>query len=322
VSKSSLEGTEWIDDCEAVTQMRCSEAVEDSESNAEGSFTPDILTCLLSGTVRGFAGVVQRPTTEEAPRACLVVPSFVENVEDLDRYQGYQVRGKGIHLKGEVVIPPQVLTPKLGKRWLEEFSPPPRNKSVQRRFRLTVLDAVLACLRMLRDAFLSDVVSFGEGSLVCMCMLSYDIRHAAYQERHVSETERLELESVVSVLVHVILVCPLACPLRSYMPLLREYVPEIVCIIPPEQSQVLVVVPTKDAAQSVGEECAKWILGSLVEHITFPGPAYRTDPKSPLTLYQLHKPSGPPALVAEGPNKPPTLAIEAWAGCAEVCPRP
>jgi len=56
--------------------------------------------------------------------------------------------------------------------------------------------------------------------------------------------------------------------------------------------------------------------GQLPKPIQFPGPAYRTLPASPLALYQLHvqTKSG----VVEGPDKPPTLCAEAWAGGAGI----
>jgi len=163
---------------------------------------------------------------------------------------------------------------------------------------------------------LMDLVAFGEGCLVVMAMLSEDLRKAAYRDRHVSEKEQLELEQVMASVAHVVLVAPLTFPLKSYLPLLREYVPEIVSIIPPTGCSVLAVIPEKDAGTATGKECASWILGAQTEMIQFPGPAYRTNPKSPLVLYQLYASDGTRKTVQEGPDKPPTLCAETWAGVA------
>ena len=94
-----------------------------------------------------------------------MIPNFVEELEELDKLDGHQVIGKNVSLKVEAVIQPQVLTTTLGRRWLETYTPPPRNKQVQKRFRLTLLDGVLVVCRMLRDAFMTDLIALGEGSI-------------------------------------------------------------------------------------------------------------------------------------------------------------
>jgi len=334
VANTTLEGSDLIDDCEQhisdrVMVCATSESVnadsggglssETVNAGAEETFDldlPEVMRRVLERELPVRAGVVQCPTSESHPLPCVLVPSFVEELSELDKLDGYRVLGKGIELKSEVTMQPQVLTTRMGRRWLEAYTPPPRNKQTCRRFRLTVLDGVLAVVRMLRDSGLANVVGIGEGSVVCMCALSSDLRKSAYKDRHVNEGEQLELEAAISRLEHVVLISPLTFPVKSYMPLLREYVPEIVCVIPPEACSVLVVVPVRDACSSVGNECAGWILGALTETIEFGGPAYRTVPASPLALYQLHLNNNTVGLVHESPTKPPTAVAEAWAGGA------
>ncbi len=287
-------------------------------SNPLKTYFPELESPTESTPAFEFKGVVQRPSSVAVPRPCLMVPSFVEAVEDLDLLDKFRVLGKKVALEVCHVLQPQVVTPRLSRRWLEPYTPPPRNKQVVRRFRLTVLDGVLAVCRRLRDGYLTDVIAIGEGCWVTAAALSADVRQAAYKERHVGEAERLELETTLTNLQHAILITPVTFPVRSYLPLLREYVPEIVCVVPPPKCNVLVVLPSHDASSSSGLECSRWILGSITETITLTGPAYRTNPVSPLPLYQLHVPSGSTGLVKAGPEKPPTLCAEAWAGSAGI----
>ena len=259
--------------------------------------------------------VAQRPTSEKTPRPCLMVPSFVEDVEDLDKFDKFRVLGAQVQLEVVHVMQPQVVGKRLSRSWLEPYIPAPRNKKDIRRLRLTVLDGVLAVCRRLRDGFLTDCVALGEGCWVTAGILSEDIRQAAYKERHVSEVERNEIEAQIERVSHVILLCPAVFPPRSYLPLIRESVPELVCIIPPPQCNVLVGIPTHDSNSTVALELHGWILGSVTETIKLPGPACRTIPKSPLALYQLHV-QREPVKIETGPNKPPTLCAEAWAGGA------
>ena len=100
------------------------------------------------------------------------------------------------------------------------------------------------------------------------------------------------------------------------MPFLREYMPEITCILPGEP-QVIAVIPERDSSSIPARETAQAVMGIILEHVRFPGPSYRTIPRSPLPLYQLApeiKAKIP--LVASSDGKPPTMCIEMWAGCA------
>ena len=82
----------------------------------------------------------------------------------------------------------------------------------------------------LQELALLSIVGHGEGAIVLMATLCEECRQAAYRERRASEAETLELESALLGLTHVVLIHPHAHPARSYMPLLREYVPEIVTL--------------------------------------------------------------------------------------------
>ena len=152
--------------------------------------------------------------------------------------------------------------------------------------------------------------------MVAIALLNETIRSSAYRERRVLGHEAERLEDCAQGLTHVIRLAPHVYPVRSYMPFFREYMPEIACVIPGE-TQVLVVNPERDAAALACREAAQPVLGAVHETIRFPGPAYRTIPKSPLALYQLRSESKVTLpLVKETDGQPPVLCVETWAGCA------
>ena len=180
-------------------------------------------------------------------------------------------------LKGEVVVQPPLVSALGGRRWLEEYTIAPRSKAVQKRCRSTYLDGVLAILRaMLASSFLS-VMGFGEGALVCMGILSQEICEAAIRERHVPSDEAAALREASQAIEHVVLFAPHGFPLKSYIPMLREYVPEMACILPGPTAQVLVVVPTKGAASTTACECVGYMQGCVTEQVSFRGPALMDD---------------------------------------------
>ena len=141
---------------------------------------------------------------------------------------------------------------------------------------------MLAALRASRDSLILNMVGFGEGAIILSGILSAELRFAAYKERHVAEAERLQLEDMAMKLERVILINPHSYPLKSYIPMLREYVPEICCIVPQPCTQVIVVGSTLDALSKLSAQFHENIFGSIIEYIKLPGPAYRTLPKSPL----------------------------------------
>ena len=157
----------------------------------------------------------------------VMLPPRIGDLLDPDSLYGYTLVGKDVRLVCEVVIQPPLVSALGGRRSLEEYAPPPRSKALQRKYRTTLLDGVLLTLRTLAQAASTAAVGFGEGSIVLMATLSPELRTAAYTERKVAESERRDLEEVGKALEFAVLFAPHGYPLKSYMPLLREYVPEI-----------------------------------------------------------------------------------------------
>jgi hypothetical protein len=214
---------------------------------------------------------------------CLLLPGNISDLEDLDKFEEFAFIGKNIRLTGNAAVTPPLVTPFSGRRWLEEYEAPPRSKSTQNKLRSTYLDAVIAVLRSLSDAALTSVLSFGEGGLVAAGLLSPEVRQAAYKERRVAELEASPLEAMAAVLDHVVLVAPHSYPHKSYLSLLREYVPELCSITPALTISVHVVSPSRDPLGSIATSIASGIVGSILETVAFDGPAY---PSKPRTLYQ------------------------------------
>ena len=127
-------------------------------------------------------------------------------------------------------VPPQLITPFGGRRWLDEWIPPPRNKQQINRLRATLLDAILTTLRDLRETQITSIVGHGEGAIIAMATLSKDLREAAFKHRRTSADETKHLDEIAQSVEHVLLLAPHVFPTRSYMPLLREYAPEVVCV--------------------------------------------------------------------------------------------
>ena len=247
----------------------------------------------------------------------VVIPSRLVGDGCVEQYDGYTVAGKDISIKGEVVIKPPVVCGVSGLRWLEEYAPPPRSKQVQKRLRTVFLDGILSCLRVLVQTSLLSVLAFGEGAIVVVGLLSPELRTAAYKERRVTDLEANDLEQVAKALQNVVLICPHALPVTSYMPLLREYVPEITSVIPNSDVQVLVVGPIADNICKVVAEMARSVHGALTESITIKGPAYRVIPPGPLVLRQLYREMPVQRLPLEIlATQPPRETAEAWAGKA------
>ena len=260
--------------------------------------------------------VVSRAGRQANTLPSILLPNHVEHNASMEALENFSIVGKNIILKVEVVLQPPIVVPTLGRRWLEEYSPPPRNKAVQRKMRFALLDGILAGLRAAITLASVVLIGIGEGALVLMGLLSSEARQAAYKERHVPDPERLSLEEAAAALTHVVIICPHSYPVKSYMPLLREFVPEICCVVPHSETFVLVVAPSRDALHNVSQECSTAILGSVLETVKFKGPAYRTLPDSPLALFQLLKKAENVKLPIETAGRPPREVAETWAGCA------
>ena len=99
------------------------------------------------------------------------------------------------------------------------------------------------------------------------------------------------------------------------MAMLREYMPEIVSISPPEGVRVHVLVPDRDAANQAAMEISQSILGASHENITFRGPAYRSLPESPCPSALLHE-RVLPVIITDVTHALPKRCIEGFAGTA------
>jgi hypothetical protein len=95
----------------------------------------------------------------------LMVPSFSQCDDDLDGLLKYVIEGNECSIKVEAVATPQIGCPLGTKRWLEPYTNPPWTLKDKRRARMTVLDGVLAVLRLVRDSSIPCIVSHGEGAL-------------------------------------------------------------------------------------------------------------------------------------------------------------
>lgn len=168
----------------------------------------------------------------------------------------------------------------------------------------------------MKQAAVTAAVGFGEGSIVLIAVLSPELRKAAYVERKAAEAERKGLEEVGEALEYAVLFAPHGYPLKSDMPLLREYVPEIACIIPRGEVRTLFVIPARDAMSQQALACSKTVQGAISEVISFGGPAYRTIPVSPCVVHQLIRGFAQKNRLAVAPNQLPREVAEAWAGVA------
>ena len=87
-----------------------------------------------------------------------------------------------------------------------------------------------------------SIVGHGDGAVVIIALLSDAIRQNAYRERRVPAHEFEKLEECALGLAHAFLLAPQVYPARSHMPFMREYLPEIMCVIP-NDTQVLACIP-------------------------------------------------------------------------------
>ena len=325
VEKRGTKHHDLIDDAEAATQLAtsveeghrsCSRSVF-SPSGCYEAVTaqpPELLNLLLTHGAQvkfaraGLTTRTQREAIEDVP--CIYVPSWIEDDNDLDEYERYVVQGKAVTLRSAAVVQPPLVKALGTRRWLEEYTPPPRNQAIRKRYRLTVLDAVLVLLRSLRELCVVGIISHGEGAVVAMCMLSGHARQAAFTERHVSLDEASELEATALQLQFVVLIAPHLLPAKVALPMLRECLPEVATFATSETVQVLVVVPEKDACTKACLECPSSIMNSVVEYSTFPHSAWRRPPLSPLALYYLHPRRKEPRV--KSGEKIPNLVVEAW----------
>ena len=93
------------------------------------------------------------------------------------------------------------------------------------------MDAVLVTLRSLCEVCATSIFGHGEGAVIVMATFSEEIRKRAYIDWRVPGHEAEKLEECATSLCHALLIAPHVYPVRSHMPFLREYMPEITCIL-------------------------------------------------------------------------------------------
>ena len=81
---------------------------------------------------------------------------------------------------------------------------------------------------------------------------------------------------------------------------------------------VLVIGPQREALSQLSAVCARSIIGALHEVASYPGPACRKIPKSPLVSYQLHKHVDNRKLPIVEAGQLPRVCVETWAGCSII----
>ena len=113
-------------------------------------------------------------------------------MNDLTIYEDWKVLGGGLQIEDVAALPPQLVTAFGGRRWLNEWVPPPRNKQVITRLRNTFMDAVLVTLRSLCEVCANSIIGHGEGAEIAMATLSEENRKPVYIDRRVPghEAER------------------------------------------------------------------------------------------------------------------------------------
>ena len=145
-------------------------------------------------------------------------------------------------------------------------------------------------------------------------MVFAEVRKAAYVERHVSTREADELEEYVNSLEQVVLMAPMSYPVKQYMALWKDYLPEATCVSVGGQTNVVVVIPVHDAAQEIARLIQRSLVGSVGADHKFGGPAYRTIPRDFKT--ELIKPRDVGLTVQA--ESPPKLCVEGFAGSASL----
>ena len=118
-------------------------------------------------------------------------------------------------------------------------------------------------------------------------------------------------------LERVMLLAPHGWPARSYLPMFREVVPEIVCIQPPSSTQVVIVSAENDSTRDTSRQIGRYIQGSRTQEIAFKGSAYKTLPPKGTEVSFMEKVNpNPDAPIVVSAGKPPNLFVETWAGMA------
>ena len=92
-----------------------------------------ILDCLVQRPIAWHSecpppiGSAVRNSPNKDVLQAVLLPSYLEDSENYSTCEEFKVLGKNVRLEVAAVVPPQLATAYGGRRWLDEWMPPPRN---------------------------------------------------------------------------------------------------------------------------------------------------------------------------------------------------
>ena len=95
-----------------------------------------------------------------------VLPNAIADLDELNILDDLEFIGENVRISTGTVITPPLFSAFGGRKWLEEFTAPPRSKQIIKKLRSTYFDGVLCAIRALNDSNTDAVVGFGEGGLI------------------------------------------------------------------------------------------------------------------------------------------------------------
>ena len=242
----------------------------------------------------------------------VLLPSYIVDEPTLDDMT-FEGGNDSVTLRSVVTVKPQYVCPLGTCRWLEPFVRAPWNKQVLKAVRNAAYDGLLSTLRLVHEGLLGGVVGHGEGALMCLALCCPTLRKAACTARGVSEDEWRVLEdSWRKCVTHVLLIAPHGNPIRQYLQLWREALPETLCVPPIEDKQIVVVIPSKDAVREPAEEVASWFQECVIVECSLPSPTYRVCPRLLALDCLVPNTASDRIEVPEGNEIP--LCVETWGG--------
>lgn len=204
-----------------------------------------------------------------------LLPSYLEEGVDPGPWQGVEYYSSQLRLRVEQVLTPVRACPFGTKRWLEEYGSPPWPRPLVKKVRSSMLDAVVHTLRVAVEGMTQGLVGYGEGAMILSALLSPEVRVAAFKERNVSEHDARELEEMAQTITHAVLVCPHAHPIKQYLALWHEALPESLCVPDQGGKQIVVVISKHDIASGPAQSVHGWLLASQAVEYKFPSQPIR-----------------------------------------------
>ena len=183
---TTLEGNRLTDDAGAFTQ-HFGNRINATSHRSDGADLeleePGLMKELrLLGRSEPGAYYAARTTKTGGNVSAVMFPPGIGDLLDPAALYGYALLGKDVSLRSVRGGHHATIRVSLGREELAGgigSSPPPRPKALQRKLRTTLLDGVLLALRTKKQAVVTAAVSFGEGSIVLMTVLSPELRKAA-----------------------------------------------------------------------------------------------------------------------------------------------